>query len=156
VSKPGLFLNSVSEVDLAIRLHKLACCPKNTRQFFVTTVISYAIDGEDLYALESLRIQSVFTSSELADFRARVRTELVPNLGDVRRTWEGNRSSDQRPDEYMEPLLESFSGLKEEFAEDPAILSSIDREIRCAQEWIAETMEDDPKERSAVPYFRGC
>src|ERR1700730_8998019 len=78
VSKPGLFLNSVSEVDLAIRLHELGLLPEEYRQAFVTTVIAYAIEGEDLYALESLRIQSVFTSAELSAFRERVRAELVP------------------------------------------------------------------------------
>jgi hypothetical protein len=87
LSKPGLFLNSVSEVDLAIRLHELGLLPELHRRRFVETVISYAIDGEDLYALESLRIQSVFTPAELAAFRSRVRAELLPNLGDIRRTW---------------------------------------------------------------------
>lgn len=146
VSKPGLFLNSVSEVDLAIRLHELGLLPEKYRQGFVTTVISYAIGGEDLYALESLRIQSVFTSTELANFHGRVRTELIPNLADVRRIWQIDHSSDERPDEYMGPLLESFSALKEEFADDPAILINIDHEIELTQEWIAEKMADDPKE----------
>jgi len=86
VSQPGLFLNSVSEVDLAIRLHELGLLPEEYRQAFVSTVVSYAIEGEDLYALESLRIQSVFTSAELSAFRERVRVELVPNLGNIRRT----------------------------------------------------------------------
>ena len=84
VSKPGLFLNTVSEVDLAIRLHELGLLPETYRQTFVTTVACYAIGGEDLYALESLRIQSVFTPTELTEFRARVRAELIPNLTDIR------------------------------------------------------------------------
>jgi hypothetical protein len=146
VSKPGLFLNSVSEVDLAIRLHELGLLPEEYRQGFVTTVISYAIEGEDLYALESLRIQSVFTSTELSAFRGRVRAELIPNLADVRRTWQSNCSSDQPADAHMGPLLESFSALKEEFADDPAILSNIDQEIEQTQEWIADKMADAAKE----------
>lgn len=146
VSKPGLFLNTVSEVDLAIRLHELGLLPDKYRQDFVTTVISYALEGEDLYALESHRIQSIFTSNELADFHERLRSELIPNLADVRRTWQSNHSSDQRPNEYMEPLLESFSALKEEFADDHSILSIIDHEIQATQEWVAEKLEDDPKD----------
>jgi hypothetical protein len=145
-----MFLNTVSEVDLAIRLRKLSLLPEQYRQTFVKTVTSYAIDGEDLYAIESLRIQSVFTAEELADFRARIRTELLPNLGDVRRTWQSNHSSAERPDGYMEPLLDSFSALKKEFADDPYILSSIAREVERAQEWISENMPDDAdKERPA-------
>jgi hypothetical protein len=93
----------------------------------------------------ALRIQSLFTSAELSAFRERVRAELVPNLAGVRRTWQSNRSSDQHADEHMKPLLESFSALKEEFVDDPAILGNIDHEIKLAREWIAE-MDDEPKE----------
>ena len=50
----------------------------------------------------------------------------------------------------MEPLLESFSALKKEFADDPDILSSIDREVERAQEWISENTPDDTnKDRPA-------
>lgn len=153
VSKPGLYLNTVSEVDLAIRLHEFGLLPENYRQSFVTTVISYAIEGEDLYALESHRIQSVFTSAELADFHDRVRIELIPNLADIRRNLQSNHSSEQRPDEYMERLLESFTALKEEFADDPAILTDIDHEIQLTQEWIAEKLDDDPKEDRTARTF---
>ena len=44
------------------------------------------------------------------------------------------------------PLLESFSALKEEFVDDPAILGSIDHEIKLAREWIALNMDDEPEE----------
>ena len=142
----SLFLSSVSEVDLAIRLHELGLLPENCRQRFVATVISYAIEGEDLYALESLRIQSIFTPAELSAFRDRVRAELIPSLGDVRLSWQSNRSSDQRPDEQMDPLLESFSAMKQEFADDPEIVSKIENEIQLARAWIAEKTEDEPKE----------
>ena len=145
VSKPGLRLNLVSEVDLAIRLHELELLPEEYRQAFVTTVISYAIEGEDLYALDSLRIQSVFTSAELSAFRERVRAELVPNLADVRRTWQSDRSPDENAEEHMEPLLESLPSLKEEFVDDPVILGNIDHEIKLARERIAE-MDHEPKE----------
>ena len=153
VSDPGLFLYAVSEVDLAIRLHELGLLPENHPQRFVTTVIAYAIGGEDLHAIESLRIQSVFTSAELSAFRERVRDELLPNLGDVRRTWQSNRNSDQSPDECIDPLLESFSALKEEFADDPAVTSIIDNEIQLGRAWIAEQTEDDPKEERPARSF---
>jgi hypothetical protein len=155
VSTPGLFLSAVSEVDLAIRLHELGLLPEQYRRRFVTQVISYAIEGEDLYALESLRTQSVFTSVELSQFRARVRAELLPNLGGVRRTWENNRDVDQPADEYMQPLLDSLSALKQEFVGEPAILSVIDREIQLTELWIAEHMPDDPDESRPGHSFGG-
>jgi hypothetical protein len=145
VSKPGLFLDSVSEVDLAIRLHEFGILPEEFRREFVTTVIAYAIDGEDFYALQSLRIQSVFTSDELSAFRERVRVELVPNLSDIRQTWQSNRNSDQAPDEHMQPLIDLFSALKQEFAQEPAILCKIDTEAQSIEQWIAEEIDNEPK-----------
>jgi hypothetical protein len=145
VSKPGLFLDSVSEVDLALRLHEFGILPEKYRQEFVTTVVTYAIDGEDFYALKSLRIQSVFTSAELSAFRERVRSELLPNLADIRRTWQSNRNSDQAPDEHMQPLVDSFSALKQEFADEPAILAAINKEVQSIEQWVAEKIESEPK-----------
>jgi hypothetical protein len=75
--------------------------------------------------LELSGFKASLTSAELSAFRECVRAELVPNLADVRRTWQSNRSSDQHADEHMKPLLESFSALKEEFVDDPAILGTL-------------------------------
>jgi hypothetical protein len=146
VSRPGLFLSAVSEVDLAIRLHEFGLLGEEYRKVFVATVTAYAITGEDLYALESLQIQSVFTSVELSEFRTQVRTELLPKLAEVRGAWESKRDSDQPADEHMQPLLDSFSALKEEFADEPAILTNIDREVQRVQQWISNHMDDDSKE----------
>ncbi len=146
VSKPGHFLRTVSEVDLAIRLHEFGLLREEYRKVFVATVTSYAIEGEDFYALESLQIQSVFTPIELSEFRTRVRTELLPNLAQVRGTWESNRNSDEPADEYMQPLLDSFSALRKEFADEPANLSNIDRELQRVQQWISDHMANNSKE----------
>lgn len=153
VSKPGLSLDLVSEVDLAIRLHEFGILPEKYRREFVTTVIAYAIDGEDFYALQSLRIQSVFTSDELSEFRERVRVEVLPRLSDIRRTWQSNRNSDQAPDEYMQPLIDSFSALKQEFAQEPAILSNIAEEMQSIEQWIAEEIENEPEKARPVRSF---
>lgn len=153
VSEPGLFLNSVAEVDLAIRLHELALLPENHRKHFVETVVSYAMDGEDLYAIESLRIQSVFTSAELVAFRHRIRADLLPSLANIRETWQNNRDSDQRPDEHIDPLLESFSALKKEFADDAAIVSKIDFEIQLARDWSQQLLADEPDDKRPARTF---
>jgi hypothetical protein len=153
VSSPGLYLSAVSEVDVAIRLNELGLLPEQYRQAFVMAVVSYALEGEDLYALESRRIQSVFTSAELSDFRARLRSELVPKLADVRREWQSNCRSNDRPDAHMEPLLEWLAALKEECADDTTIVNNIDREIELAQQWMADEMSDDTKERRPARTF---
>ena len=140
-------------MGLAIRLHGLGLLPEQHRRAFVATVIAYAIEGDDLYALDNLRIQSVFTAAEISAFRVRVRTELVPNLSSIRRNWQRNRNSDEEPDEHIGPLLESFSALKGEFADNPAILRQIDFEIAMAKEWIAEQTPEDPEEDRSARAF---
>jgi len=47
----------------------------------------------------------------------------------------------------MQPLLESFEALKKELAEDADAVRDIDREIRHANEWIAEHGEEDADDR---------
>jgi hypothetical protein len=147
VSRPGLYLSAVSEVDLAVRLHEFGLLPEHCRKRFVATVTSYAIEGEDLHALGSLGIQTVFTEAEIDELRARVRTELLPKLAEVRRTWQYNRASDLDPDEHMQPFLDSLSTLKEEFADEAKMIRIIDREAELAREWISEQLADDSEEQ---------
>lgn len=153
VSEPGLYLSAVSEVNLAIRLHELALLPETNRQEFVRTVTDYAIKGEDFYALESERIRQLFTAEEVAAFHERVRDELLPNLADIRRNWEIEARSDQSPDEYMEPLLESMSSLQEDFSGEPAVVEAIEHEISQARDWIAERMDENPKKERPARQF---
>lgn len=144
VAQPGLFLYAVSEVDLAIRLHEFKLLPEAQRKRFVETVVSYALEGEDLYAIESHRIQSVFTPAELTSFRERIRAELLPNLANVRETWQRNRNSDESPDQHLDPLLDSFSALKKEFADDSVAISQIDRQIKLGRKWCEQLLADEP------------
>jgi hypothetical protein len=145
VSNPGLSLNAVSEVDLAVRLNQLGLLPEEYRERFVMTVVDYTIQGDDFYAMESRGIQSMFTPTELAAFRDRVRSELVPNLADVRRNWQSNHDSDYSPAEFLEPLLDGFSQLKKTFAADPKVVQAIDREIELANDWIADESSEEPE-----------
>lgn len=155
VSKPGIFLNSVSEVDLAVRLHDLDLLPEENRQAFVAQVVEYAMGGEDLYATESARIQGVFTPDELAEFQHRIRTELIPKLADIRHDWQDNRNS-YAPDEHIDPLLESLKSLKKKYADDAALVAAIDRQIELANEWIAETLNEEPKAERPSRRFGGA
>lgn len=144
VSKPGLLLNTVPEVDLAVRLHEFGLLPEERRKQFITTVSEYALQGEDLYALQDAGIQSVFEDHEFEELTVRVRTELLPRLNDVLSDWQGNRGSDESPDEHMQPLLDSFEALKRLFDEDEDAVKIVERETRRAAEWIAEHMPEEP------------
>jgi len=144
VSEPGLYLSAVSEVGLAVRLHEFGLLPQGYRSRFVSTVSDYAISGEDLYALENEGIQSVFTESELHELLHKVRTVLLPHLDQVRRDTEWNRSSDDMPDDYMQPFLDALDTLMVHFGADAHAAEIIEGQRRLANDWIAENAKEEP------------
>jgi Novel STAND NTPase 3/Restriction endonuclease len=147
VAKPGLMLSAVAEVDLAASLHKHGLLPERQRLKFLETVTEYALRGEDLYALSDYDIRSVFTDQEFEDFRERVRTELVPRLAEVRREWEGNYSSDESADDFMEPLKDCFEALTNVFADDDEVEAIVKRETSRLNEWIVDNTEEEPEDK---------
>ncbi len=145
VSKPGLFLHAVSEVDLAVRLHELGLLPEDKRKKFVTTVSDYAVRGDDLYGLDDADIRSMFRNNEFEELLENVRDQLFPRLSDVRLDWQKNRDWGDPPDEHMQLLLDSLEILKKHFGEDEAALTVVEQETRLANEWIADNAAIEPE-----------
>lgn len=152
VSEPGLSLSAVSEVGLAVCLHGFGLLPEGNRQKFIKTVSMYAIEGEDVFALDDAGVRSVFTDSEFDKLLEVVRTNLLPKLGNVRENVQRNYDSSDSPDEHMQNILESFSSLKKRFSEDEEAVKIIERETELANEWIAET---EPPEPGRTPRILG-
>ena len=166
VSNPGLYLDAVTEVGLAARLHELGLLPEVYRLRFVNRVIAYAISGEDLGAIANERIQQVFTDRELKFFRLKVEIELVPKLGAVRKYWEDNYDSSEDPDGYLEQLLSPMAQIKTMFADDLRIGTVVEKEVALGQKWIEVHRGDDDDdelrrrtfgdvETESVPMSRG-
>ena len=147
VSTPGLMLSAAPEVGLAVRLHELELLPEDSRKKFVQTVSEYAVDGDDLAAMSSKTIRSAFRDSELEELKERVRSELLPRLGDVRRNVEANHSPGEPPEEHMASLLESFDTLKEYFGEEEDAARIIERETQHANQWIGENTPEEPERK---------
>ncbi len=152
ISKPGLMLSAVSEVDLAIRLHEFGLLPEETRKMFIAAVSAYALNGEDLYAFEETSLRKVFTDEEFEELLRRARTKLLPRLDDVRRDWQTNHQSDESPENHMQPLLDSLSALKDALSDDEHAVRAIERETERINEWIAEQVPDggDHKPRRSL------
>lgn len=145
VAEPGLFLDTVPEVRLAKRLNEVGLLPEEKRKKFVETVSNYALEGQDADALDDDRIRILFTDDELEELVRRVRTELLPRLGNVRGEWESTHHSDEPPEEHMQKLLELFHSLKKRFGGDESAVKLIDREMERTNEWITENTPEEPE-----------
>lgn len=138
ISQPGLFLDTVPEVRLARRLHEFGLLPEDKRRRFVETVSNYALEGQDAYALSDEGMRTLFTDAEFDDLVQRARTELVPQLDDIRHEWEYGYPSDGQPEDYMQQFIEFLSSLKQRFGDDEEIVRAIEHEIKRTNEWIDE------------------
>ena len=144
ICRPGLLLNSSSEVKLAVRLHDLGLFPEESRRTFVKAVSAYAISGEDVYALDDEDVRRVFTDTEFDALVASVRAELLPRLGRVRQMEQDGYSADESADEHMEHMLETFKTLKDKFGDDAEAVQIIEREIDRAKDWISDNDREIP------------
>ena len=146
VASPGLFLYAVTELDVALRLHEFGLLPEAQRLVLVKTVTTYAVEGEDLYALSNPGLRSMLTEVEYKTLRTRVRAEMVPRINDIRiarQTDLGNYDSAQ---DQMQPLLDSLEILKEVY-DDPEIREIVEIETQHVNDWIAEQDDDEEAHR---------
>lgn len=149
ISKPGLFLSYSEEVDLTLKLHSLKLLPEEYRLKFIEVVIGYALSGEDLYGLESHKMEAIFTKVELLNFKKRVRDELVPKLTDVRYDWESNFGSSQdNADEYMERFTDMLNTLIGLYEDDEEVVKKAEDEAYSVKNWISENLRPEISGRS--------
>ncbi|MCP5348594.1 MAG: hypothetical protein H7A04_17215 [Pseudomonadales bacterium] len=145
LSELGLYLSIAPEVDLSLRLYEYGLLPEENRKKFVKVVSNYAIEGDDVYALDDNGIRCIFTDPEFEELVQTVRTHLLPKLAEVREKAQTSHDSTEPPDEHMQNTIESFETLKKRFSDDTNAIGIIERELDLVNEWIAET--DPPKPR---------
>ncbi len=142
ISNPGSRLDIASEVDVALRFFELGLLPEDNRSKFVQTVIQYAVDGIDGFALESKRIKKMFTTEEKKELKLRLRKELIPSLADARNGWEDSLPEDEDPESYIQPLEELLSALEREFSSDSDIVNAVRKEQFSVRRWIERAQQD--------------
>jgi uncharacterized protein (UPF0305 family) len=145
VANPGLRLSVVPEVNLAVRLHRYELLSEEFRKKFVGNVSTYAIEGEDLYALKDNEIRSMFVGDEFENLRLQVREVLLPRFSEVRQAAQDSHDSTEPPEEHLDSVLESLNTLEDQFGSDEDALKIITREKKAANDWISETDPPEPK-----------
>lgn len=147
IAKPGLMLSAMAEIGLVVTLNRLGILSEEHRRQFVETVSQYAVDGDDLTAMNSAPIRTVFKDEEFDELRERVRSELLPRLEKVRENVELNHRPDESPEEHISSLMEMLDTLTLHFGEDPDAATTIDRQRRHATQWVNENTPEEPKRK---------
>jgi len=154
ISAPKMQLSFSTEVRVVVRLWELDLLPQDARKAFVETVSGYAVDGDDVYALESAGIREVFTNDEFQHLVQTVRNKLLPRLDDVRLSIQQSHGSTDPPEEHMQTLLDTFATLKTTFSDDPEAIEIVERELLRAHVWIIEA--EPPEAKKAARTLGGA
>jgi hypothetical protein len=147
-SNPGLYLDSVSEVNLALRLHETGLLPEGHRKKFVEKISSYTVNGDDLYLFESPALRDIFKEEEFITLRNETQIKLIPKLNELREKWESKFKRDRSAEDYIDPFLDSLKGLVNEFSEDEDLADIINKEIQLAEKWASDNKEEDVEDKS--------
>ena len=150
VCNPGLYLDSVFEVNLALRLHETGLLPESHRKKFVAKISSYTVNGDDLYLFERPALRDIFKEEEFVKLRNETRIKLIPKLDELRGKWESEFKREGSAEDYIDPFLDSLKGLVNEFAEDEDLTDIINKEIQLAEKWASDNKEEDVEDKSRV------
>jgi hypothetical protein len=143
VADPGLMLEAVPEVRLAMRLNEAGLLPEEKRKQFVETVTNYAVEGHDAAALNNKGIRLMLTHSESEELNRRMLSELLPRLDNVRREWQSNYYSDYDPEEHIQTFLDLLESLKRLLGEASLTTKLIEQQERYARQWIDENTSEE-------------
>jgi hypothetical protein len=142
VAEPGLMLEAVPEVRLAMRLYEAGLLPEDKRKQFVETVTNYAVEGQDAAALNNQGIRLMLTHSESEELNRRMQSELLPRLEDVRREWQSNYYSDYDPEEHIQPFLDLVDALDRLIGKASLATKLVEQQERLARQWIDENRSE--------------
>ena len=142
ISKPGMMLDAVSEVDVAVRLWRERLLPEERRAEFAETVIGYCVTGQDPGVLWMDGLREMLTPEENETFRLQMKEELIPGLRDVFAEWEstyGDYSDPPDPYDHMRHLEDLLHGLELEFPEDEQLKQETAIINQAIEQFVAQT-----------------
>ncbi len=151
IVKPSMSFDYSAEIDLVIKLNGLNLLPENYKKEFVDYISHYTISGDDLYLLGNEDLQNVFTQKELEDLKQNIRTDLLPNISNLRKRREDDfrKYDNDTAEDHMEDFFDKMNTLLEEFIEEEPVVEIIEQEVRNAKNWVEEhiLVENEMPER---------
>ena len=138
ISEPGMSLDYVPEVPLALRLRELALLPEENRKLFLDTVSRYLLNAWDAGALSNPRIGNLYQQDEFDELIQSVRDDILPDLDYTRDSVESNWDRDVPPDEWMQQLKDFLNALDDYFRDEQEIVDLIDDQLSSIESWIVE------------------
>ncbi len=142
IVKPSMSFDYSEEIDLVLKLNELNLLPENYKKEFVDYIAQFTISGDDLYLLQSNDLQKVFTTNELEDLKQKIKTDLLPNIADLRcrREDDFRINNDDTAEVHMEDFFDKMNILKEEFHEEEPVVEIIEQEVNNAKNWVEENI----------------
>lgn len=147
ISTPGPSLQFNPGVDFIVRLYELDILPEEWRRNFVKTVTQHAVLGYAGGVLTQSEIRSLFTDGEFEQLIHRLHVELLPRLSDVGLEWDAEWDAEKgAPEDYIQPLMDYFAALREEFSYDEDAIQAVCHEIAALNQWIDDLNNWEPDE----------
>ncbi len=147
VSRPGLMLYAMSELNVALKLREYGLLPEEARVTLIKTVSNYAVEGQDIYALSNEALRAVFNEEELEALLTGLHDDLVPRLDDVRMDyeWGYDKDSEDSAEDHIQPFQDVLDVLVDEF-NDKLIEQQVVYQRKHIQDWIDEQEEQEEPE----------
>ncbi|MEE4306012.1 hypothetical protein V2J60_04250 [Pseudomonas alliivorans] len=139
ITKPTLYLEFSTEVDLAIRLFKFGLLPEYIRKSFIEAVSQYALNGDDARVLSDPELRLLLNEKERNRLREGVRIKVLPRIEEVRLEHQANRDPEYSPEWHMRRFMQLLSSIEEEYPHSWRIRNIVKRERLQVQEWIEES-----------------
>ncbi|MBI2793166.1 MAG: hypothetical protein HYX66_00770 [Ignavibacteria bacterium] len=143
VSEPGMYLDSVPEVSLANRLYEYGMLPEVNRKKFSETAIRYAVEDHDSGAFYDDDVKELITQEEQAQLTEQLRAKVIPNLDELRRTWQSNFNGEEPADDYMQQYISYLERLQVFFDSEVTIANTIARQVEKINSWVNENAQQE-------------
>ena len=102
----------------------------------------YTLSGRDLAAVTSTRIRKILTGEEYEYIKAKILSELIPKLGEVRNNEQKSVRENESAAEELSSFIESLDELKKVYPGDNTATDSIDEQLKLLKEWIEDKDQD--------------